>query len=343
MFLRLASGVSSLSKLAAEKSSGKSAAKKNSDFSKQTSKNPYLRNFNDPRFSDYQILLLRTIDESSDLIGPATVLFPGIPIKPYSRSSMAVASLVSLAECSTVFICDGNTAFKEDKPIDWHSYPCIAVPALLSLYIKLQQKGVASSCFYHNEAFIHRLDNMFYCLSDITGFDRILSGIEKEKNSPINLSELLFYDYNIGKLSNLKLIDNCQNSVNSGISVNELINQGKISLDSEMPMPTNLLCRKNFENNHELRKFSDDCYQMAVEEVASYLKSRDQDIAFQDPFDSELLKILISDAKVFLNKTGTEKLINSTSETNFNIPKSSLIRPKIEALTTKNLHQSERK
>lgn len=280
--------------------------------------NPYLTEEQDSRFANYRALIIRTIDQNSELTGPATVVFPGIPITLYNRSPFAVVSIMSLKECNRAFIHDADTKIYDNKPIDWNLYPCLTIPALLHLYKKAKTLVTKEDLtFRYNETFLPSKQDTVTCLTSFYGNLDNLFEIQKHNNLSTEIDDMLFYNRDLGKFYYLNIKDSGNDQMTTQ-NIKQYLDRGKISRGDELVLPTNLLTSDHFDSNIEMQKFAKDCYQESVSEVANHLiLNKNKLLPFGDPLNSNLLKILLKDAQGLILQEGEKKLLDNAPKTSF--------------------------
>ena len=295
--------------------------------------NPYRFNETDKRFNLYQPFVLRVLDDGFRAEGPASVVFPGIPMEIYSSSNAAF--LAPASGITRAFIGDSYSNLETTTNLNCDTYPLITIPALLALYQKFQQKnnGVNSVLIPYNETAITDINAVIPCITGLDSIDESIESICAHEELVKEIDQIVFYKKDEGSFFKLVIEDESQpeakfsSLIESPNKIIDLFCSGKIRAHDEVKFAKNVLTKDNFDNDPELKEFSYDCYNQTVQEVAFYIvtKKNNEDI-FNDPFNSPLLEILTKDAQNLISKVGKEKIISAFEIFNPN-PETSIRNP----------------
>jgi len=287
------------------------------NFSSFPQSNPYCIKEADERFRLYQPFVLRVLDDGFGMKGPASVVFPEIAMEIYNSSNAAF--LAPASGVTRAFIGDAYTELGV-KNLNCDTYPLITIPALLALYQRFQQKnnGANPVRIYYNETAITDIDREMPCITSLDNIGESIESIFAHQELVKSIDQIVLYNKDQGSFVKLVIADETQpeakfsSLIGSPNKIIDLFSNGKIRAGDEVKFGRNVLTKNNFDNDPELRKFADDCYNQAVQEVAFYMVTKkDSDYVFSDPFNSPLLKILTKDAHRLISEVGEEKIISA--------------------------------
>ena len=295
--------------------------------------NPYCFNEADKRFNLYQPFVLRVLNDGFKAKGPASVVFPGIPMKIYNSSNAAF--LAPASGITRAFIGDSYSNLEATTNLNCDNYPLITIPALLFLYQKFQQKNnkVNPVTISYNETAITDIDGVMPCITSLDKIDESIESICAHEELAKEIDQIVLYKKDEGSFFKLVIEDERQpeakfsSLIESPNKIIDLFSSGKIRALDEVKFAKNVLTKDNFDNDPKLKEFSYDCYNQAVQEVAFYIvtKNNNEDI-FNDPFNSPLLEILTKDAQSLISTVGKEKIISAFEISNVS-PKTSVKNP----------------
>lgn len=295
--------------------------------------NPYCFNEADKRFNLYQPFVLRVLEDGFRAEGPASVVFPGIPMEIYSSSNTAF--LAPASGITRAFIGDSYSDLKVATNLNCDTYPLITIPALLFLYQKFQQKNNETNpaMIAYNETAITNIDGIMPCITGLNNIGKSIESICAHEELAKEIDQIVFYKKDEGSFFKLVIKDERQpeakfsSLIESPNKIIDLFSSGKIRAHDEVKFAKNVLTKDNFDNSPELKEFSYHCYSQAVQEVAFYIvtKKNNEDV-FNDPFNSPLLEILIKDAQSLISTVGKEKIISAFEISNVN-PETSVRNP----------------
>jgi hypothetical protein len=295
--------------------------------------NPYCFNEADKRFNLYQPFVLRVLEDGFRAEGPASVVFPGIPMEIYSSSNTAF--LAPASGITRAFIGDSYSDLKVTTNLNCDTYPLITIPALLFLYQKFRQKNNETNpaMIAYNETAITNIDGIMPCITGLNSIGESIESICAHEELVKEIDQIVFYKKDEGSFFKLVIEDEGQpeakfsSLIESPNKIIDLFSSGKIRAHDEVKFAKNALTKDNFDNNPELKEFSYHCYSEAVQEVAFYIvtKKNNEDV-FNDPFNSPLLEILIKDAQSLISTVGKEKIISAFEISNVN-PETSVRNP----------------
>jgi len=283
--------------------------------------NPYCFNEADKRFNLYQPFVLRVLNGGHGGLrtkGPASVVFPGMPMEIYNSSSAAF--LAPASGVTRAFIGDSYSNLQVTTNLNCDTYPLITIPALLALYQKFQEKNNETNpaLILYNETAITNIDGAIPCITSLNKFDESIELICANQELAKEIDQIVFYKKYEGSFIKLGIKDESQpelkfsSLIESPNKIIDLFSSGKIHALDELKFAKNALTKNNFDNDPKLKEFSHDCYNQTVEEVAFYIvtKKNNEDV-FNDPFSSPLLEILTKDAESLISKVGKEKIISA--------------------------------
>ena len=292
------------------------------NFSSFPETNPYCLNESDERFNLYKPFVLRVLDDGFGIKGPASVVFPGIPIDIYNSSN--VAFLAPASGITRAFIGDSYTELGVEN-LNCDTYPLITIPALLALYQKFQQKNNGSNLakIPYNETAITDIDEVMPCITGLNNIGDSIESIFEHKELVKKIDQMVFYKKYEGSFFKLVIEDERQpeakfsSFIGSPNKIVDLFFSGKIRAREEVTFAKNVLTKGNFDNDHKLKEFAYDCYNQAVKEVAFYVVTKkDNEDVFGDHFSSPLLEILTTDAHRLISEVGREKIISAFETSN---------------------------
>lgn len=296
--------------------------------------NPYCLKETDKRFDQYQAFAIRVLNDNSGIKGPATVVFPGIPVDIYGSSNAAF--LAPAPRITRAFIGDSYTNLDATTNLNCDNYPLITIPALLSLYQKFQQKSNKENpvTISYNETAITDIDAVIPCITGLDNIDKSIETICAHEELVKEIDQIVFYKKDEGSFFKLVIEDERQpeakfsSLIKSPNKIVDLFSSGKIRAQNKFEFAKNVLTKDNFDSDSELKKFSYDCYNQAVQEVALHIVKENNGEIFNDPFNSPLLEILTKDAQNLISIVGKEKIISAFEISNM-IPETSVRNPSL--------------
>lgn len=277
--------------------------------------------------------MIRVLNDGFRSKGPASVIFPGIPMEIYNSSNAAF--LAPASGITRAFIGDSYSNLEATTNLNCDNYPLITIPALLPLYQKFQQKNNKANpvIISYNETAITDTNGAMPCITSLDKIDESIESICAHEELAKEIDQIVFYKKEEGSFFKLVIEDENHPEakfsllIESPNKIIDLFSSGKIRALDEVKFAKNVLTKDNFDNDPELKEFSYDCYNQAVQEVAFYIvtKNNNEDI-FNDPFNSPLLEILTKDAQSLISKVGKEKIISAFEISNVN-PETSVRNP----------------
>ncbi|MES2961720.1 MAG: hypothetical protein V4694_04990 [Pseudomonadota bacterium] len=272
--------------------------------------NPYNSDENDQRNSNFSALIYRTILEDTKS-GPATVLFPGIPIQLFSTTSYGILSLEPLEKGRRVYTSDASTLLPI-ADLNVTDTPLITVPALFKLILKHKELSGGTSIPY-NETWTEAKDkDIVICMADEITNNLIsdYSSLEKDPNLSHKRDDITFYDPKKGQVFHLNFDKNDKSDIS-------------VEIGDMIKFPRNIFTIENVENDPEMQKFIDDCYEEAKEEVAYfYITNPQQQNNVSD--DLTITNILIGDAKSLIAAKGEDYIVEKVEASLAHLPSGSL-------------------
>lgn len=281
-----------------------------------TTRNPYWRASQDYRNNLYQAALFRSIDEKTySLSGPATVLFPGVPIDiAHIRGvrKYGALSIKPLSETNMVFPIDGMTDFKRNGDILSEDLPLITIPALLRAKMDVLEKPKNSNyrkfndgIFKHNETIIIPKEDEIIPLLVVSTNELILDRGHQKFCENFFLKDkaemVLCYHAKSGKFYELDR--------ESGEVTEEFI------------LPQKVLSKENYQSNHDMKRFVDDSFDSCLLNLALLID--DKKWRLTGYYETiPLLIYLKSKAKEVLSELGRDEIVKRLE--NDSHPKSSI-------------------
>ncbi|MBU6140042.1 MAG: hypothetical protein KGP29_00595 [Proteobacteria bacterium] len=307
-------------------------------------KNPYRADEGDEMQSKYRVLLFRSLDSENlqyqKLSGPATALFPGLPIMPYQTQRGGILSLESLGKGFRAYPVDGRTNLPHND-LHCDQFPLVPIPALFKLKLKIfQRRGFqdAAKIFPYNETWTDATEeNTVAALSNYSKFigdvpkmnlDYFSSDHSFQEGNPNLLKrfgEVAIYHPSSGQIFSINSEVIEEYRAKYGSDFTNAMNEAEVAkLISGEPInfPSDVLTVENIQNNREMRQAVDASYESVTREVACYLinrpdgyfarmqegKSDAQNSKFKTRYIPSVVDVLVEDALKITEKEGEENI-----------------------------------
>ena len=121
------------------------------------------------------------------------------------------------------------------------------------------------------------LNGVMPCITSLDKIDESIESICAHEELAKEIDQIVFYKKEEGSFFKLVIEDEKQpeakfsSLIESPNKIVELFFSGKIRVHDEVKFAKNVLTKDNFDNDPELKEFSYDCYNQAVQEVAFYI------------------------------------------------------------------------
>lgn len=276
-------------------------------------KNPYFAQMDDDRFSKYKAIMFRAIDSDSEISGPASFVFPGMPMSLYNRGRVGFLAIVGLDEVNHSYLHDTNTALFRGVDLNWGNYPCISAPSLLFLYSKYLEHN--DEVVKYNETLLHKQEDLKPAILH-PSFVEELAVILHKHHIFRDIPSLFYYNELEGRIFQCNqdfVLDENVNPHNVEQFIqffDENIFSGKLRITNEVSFGEEVLTIDNLRNHSDMQDFARDSYFQDLIKIAQYCIIQEGKKPFNDHLNSQLFEILMRDVELIIKVEGEKEIMD---------------------------------